>query len=443
MMTTKINYLDFYMKTLSKLVTFVILSTALLPFAPVVFAENVLNLKIPHLRSGETKKTVKQNSSTDFEMLDQVATNDDEIRYSWANFTLDLSCKTKPAIKCGYLGIYKEEVKPENLITEHASSPLPISKIASKLSAGKNKIVIAFFDGSKTNQATDTKISFTFNYLNQVSDPKIAVTKPSNGAVLLKSKNQEFVVEIEKFKLGNGEASMGRLNMYYNEVKPENLIAENLVTGATVGDKWLVNINSEDYPNFTKIPDGLDTKIIFVLVDKVGKVTNFQAFVSVKANYQNTLDINLPKIKIIEPVQNSSNLDIDGDKKFILKVDNFELLSTRPQLDNLKSESNKGFLQITIDNETVSPYYSRTDFTLNDLKYTKAEGKKSLKVKLVDVNFVAIQPLAEDTIEFIYKKPLKPETTTSLGYEDNWKIYTIVASIIFVIAGISILLIKA
>ena len=164
---------------------------------------------------------------------------------------------------------------------------------------------------------------------------------------------------------------------------------------------------------------------------------------SVKANYQNTLDINLPKIKIIEPVQNSSNLDIDGDKKFILKVDNFELLSTRPQLDNLKSESNKGFLQITIDNETVSPYYSRTDFTLNDLKYTKAEGKKSLKVKLVDVNFVAIQPLAEDTIEFIYKKPLKPETTTSLGYEDNWKIYTIVASIIFVIAGISILLIKA
>ncbi len=404
---------------------------------------------------------IKKGNTGDFEPVQKVRFNnykytdtltlDDEIRYSWKGAALDLSYKTNPTWGGGYLKVYlNDDSKSTNHIIDYGSSPLPVSKLASKLTAGQNTILMVYCDKSGCPSVPSTKVAFTFDYKPDSEAPILEVVSPSEGAVLALGIDRQFVLKLQNFGLesqSSNQSNKGKMNIYYNSVKSDNLIGT--VASSTDGSDYSqVVFNTADYDKFAQIPDSLDTKLIFVLTKTDGELTDFRTELKIKTNYEGSIDAGLPRVTIVEPNKEQSNLDITMDTEFQIQVDNFELLS---KFDSSVIEDGKGYMQIRIDGDPIKDIYGKNSFTLKELGVNLA-GSITVEINLTDKNYVRLIPDASDKITVNLKNPnYNPNGNTSQnsitgeGEElesNSWRLIIMVLTVALILGSIAILITK-
>ena len=373
-------------------------------------------------------------------------TPDDDLRYRWTGFIIDIkNVGTTPKAKNGYIKVYLgNEAKEENFIT-NAGANLPFKDVKDKLSQGENTILLQVVTNDGKPIVPATELTLTFDYTSESTLPGINIVSPKPGAILAPTVIQDFNIKTPNFTLENNPTAKaspnaGKMAIYWDEIKSEKLIA-------TV---YKNEFKSSDY-DFSKIEDGLDRKLIFVLKDSKDNEFNpsIQSSVTVKANFRGTIDIGLPKISLIQPDKSSTNLDLKESDKISVKIDNFELVDNT---SDKKPEDGKGVLQVSIDGKKVADNLNETEFTLADLDIGILEkGQKELKVELVSKNFETLIPEAVDSVKFNFVPSLESisQNTTaeaaSLEESQNpaWKIVIVVLIVILIIGGIAVLITKA
>jgi len=373
-------------------------------------------------------------------------TPDDDIRYRWGGFLIDIKNVDAPIkAKSGYIKVYLgNEAKTENFIA-NAGANLPIKDIKSKLKEGENTILLQVVSNDGKAITPTTEISLTFQFTSESTLPGIEIASPKSGSVLTSTIIQDFDIKTPNFTLENNptakaSTTSGKMAIYWDEVKPEKLIA-------TV---YKNQFKSSDY-DFSKIEDGTTRKLIFVLKD--GKDNEYKpsitANLDIKANFRGSIDIGLPKISILQPDKSSTNINLGEDDKISVQVSNFALVDNT---NDKISEDGKGVLQVSIDGKKVAENLNKTQFTLGELNIGAIDkGQKELTVELVSKNFEKLNPVVSDSLKFNYIPSLN---NASLSATDNansnqdtqnpaWKIVIIVLIVILIIGGIAVLITKA
>jgi hypothetical protein len=427
---------------------FVLILALSLPILPInVTAQNAvgnsINLTIPKVFD-TGKDELTKNVGGDSWKYDGDLTVDDSIKYGWQNAELDLKYKATPARGGGYMKIYlNDDSKSENLVSEYGSSPFPLSAIGDKLKVGENTLVLVYI-GSTGNPSARTTINFI--YKSGTTNPTIKVVSPAEGSVFTKDLDQDFDIELTNFSLentSNVQKGKGKLNIYYNTIAPANLLATQSTSIDRGNGKSQIKFSTKDIPNLNKIPDSKDSKLIFVLTDANGNPTEFTNELKIKTNYNNQVNIGLPRISITDPRKDRTDLSINGDRKFTLQVDNFQILNERSEGSN---EDGKGYLQVIVDNTPVKVVYSKLDFTFNELGLgSLPEGKKTVKVQLVNKDYTKLKPAAEDSVDVIFSpQSSKAEITKDNNQIQNnsWRIIVIVLTVILVLGGVAIIITK-
>ena len=168
-------------------------------------------------------------------------------------------------------------------------------------------------------------------------------------------------------------------------------------------------------------------------------------------NYGNSLkDLGLPEISFGEPKADRLDLTIDGDRKFIIDVKNFEILG---QLSTGNNEDKKGYLQIFVDDTPIKTIWNKKEFTLNELEYTdKVSSKKQVRVQLVNKDFTKLIPDVSASLDIIYKPNINADpnqkldkTQTQSGwslFNLNWSLIVGVLIAALIVGGIIALVIK-
>lgn len=409
--------------------------------------KNPIDLKITNVTaSGVLQSTRKDGDNW---VYDGELTKDDDIRYRWAGVDLNTKYKSISASGGGYVKVYLNEVKDANLLVDQGLDvyPLRLSTIADKLANGSNKLLFVYINSG--NNTAYNPVLFTFNFKNVSNKPVISIVKPLPNSIFMKGVEQEILLQLSNFRLastGGTDPSIGKIKVYFNEVKVANDLGT-ISSGRGLGDgKFEVGLKSSDLTQLAKIPDSDQTKLIFVLTDITEKPLGIQSEVIIKTNYANSLNVGLPRVTIVEPKKDRSNLSVDGSAQFILQIENFEILKDRPVSDKVVADGKKGFLQIIINNgdksQPLQPVWGKTEFTLNEIGYVdEAEGQRNVKVQLVDVNFEILKPEATDSIDIFYTPPAKDEKKETVNVQNNtWRLVIIVLTVVLIIGGISILI---
>lgn len=405
---------------------------------------NPINFSIPKVTKDGKDEPTKLVALNSWKYDGDLSLND-SIKYSWSTVDLDVIYKTKPAKNAGYLKIYlDDDSKPENFILDYGASPITLSKLASKLKEGDTKLLFNYID---SNGKVASKVVFSFKFKNATTDPQIKVLQPAEGSVFAKGIDQDFVLQLKNFTLeanNSNNANRGKLNIYFNEVnQTPNLIGTLSISKDSGENQAEVKFSSKDIDfSKAKIPDSTQTKLIFVLTKTNGDLLPFRTELKAQTNYDNSLVLNYPRVAIIEPRKDRTDLQIDADRKFVLQIDNFEILPERKDGPN---EGKIGYLQIFVDDVPRKTIFANTEFTLNDIGISGlTEGRKTIKVQLVNKDFTKLTPEAKDTTDIIYapKNSEKSNENTPQVENNTWRIVIVTLTVILVIGGIAILITK-
>jgi hypothetical protein len=409
-----------------------------------------LDLELVRVQKGadvkDTKLVSPQNWSTD-----EVLNLDDTIRYRWKNVVLDEKYKSSPTPNAGYLRVYKDdETKPENFLSDNGSSPFPLSKLAGKLKDGDQKLIFLYVD-STGNPVPTTKSTISFKFQGVSTKPTIKILSPEPGSLFAKQLLREFNIELNNITLDLSDSPQqqkGKVSLYFNEVKPENFLSTFSRSVELDEKKAFLKFDTSDLSiNWERIPDSLNTKLIFVLTKVNGESLGSEQVLEVKTNYQNQINLGLPRVTIIEPKQDRSDITTTGDQKFIIGIENFELLSERSD----KSKDGKsGYLQILVDDAPYKILWGQKIFSLNEIGYSSdEEGRRTVKVQLVNTDFTKLDSPTSDSREIIYKPSAKStQTNQNVNEEDatiasnSWRTIIIVLTIILIVGGIAIIITK-
>jgi hypothetical protein len=431
-------------KLFSQLTLFAVLVT---PFLVPVLAQqstsNPINLKITKVTKDGKDDLTKQTATNVWTYDSELGVND-SIKYAWSGVDLNLKYMTNPAKSGGYLKIYQNDDSTENnLILPYGSSPLPISKLNGKLTDGDNKLLFDYID---SNGKVSAKVLFDFKYQSSSTDPTIQVLQPQPNSVLANGIDQSFVLQLTNFTLestSSGKPNRGRLNVYYNQTDAAHLI-QTLNFSKDLGNNQAeVDFNTKD-TDLTKfkIPDSTSTKLIFVLTTSTGELLPYSTQYTVQTNYNNSLDVGFPRVTIVEPRKDRTNLQVDGNQKFILQIDNFTILPDRQEGPNVP---NTGYLQIFVDGIPRKTIFPDTQFSLNEIGITDlAEGKRTVMVQLVNKDFTKTTPEASDSVDIIYTNSSSDTTTDQVPQvqNNNWRVVIVILTVVLVIGGIAVLITK-
>jgi hypothetical protein len=409
---------------------------------------NSIGLEIVRVTKDGQVKDTKKESSTSWSFSEELNL-DDLIRYRWNTVALDTKYKEKPDSSGGYLKLYNtDDSRPENLITEIGSSPLSLSTIGSKLKDGPNKLMFVYIDKTGQPGNPKTAVTFSFNFKNVSVKPKITIVSPSPDTLLAKGVIKDFIVDLQNFSLEGADTQnpiKGKLNLYYNEVIPTNFISTFSSSVQLDDTKSQVKFSTKNI-QFDKVPDSLTTKLIFVLTKTNGDLLDTKSEVQVKTNFQNQIDVGVPRVTIAEPKSDRSDLTVTGSQVFSINVDNFELLKERAKTPN---DGKSGYLQIFIDDAPYKIFWPEKSFTLNDIGYIdKTEGRRTVKVQLVNKDFSKLDIEATDSRNIIYVPDKKGESENATADPDsgiknnNWRAVIIILTIVLIVGGISILITK-
>jgi hypothetical protein len=398
------------------------------------------------------KKVETKNVGVNSWRYDGELKDSDFIRYGWQNAAIDLSYKQSPKAGGGWLRVYlNDDTKSENAIVDFGTSPLPVSAIASRLSPGQNKILFVFVNDNNDPARSNTKVNFTFNYKNNnLLLPQANLIEPTEGSLLMDNANRKFRLELTNFALEEGNSNSnnkGQLKVYLNEIKDKPLAT--IKTSKEVdATKQIVEFSNKDFDPEVKVPDSKNTKFIYVLNKSNGEVIGTPIEKVYNTNFGGTLkDIGIPEVTIVEPKSDRVDLGVDGDRKFILEVKNFEMLK---EIGDAKIEDKKGYLQIFVDNQPIKTIWGNTEFTLNEIGYGEvSEGKKNIKVQLVNKDFTKLSPEASANLDIIYKPKVSNNNSqdnninnTNVVENSNWRLIIIVLIILLIIGGIVVLVTK-
>jgi hypothetical protein len=398
-----------------------------------------IGLEVSFVTNQNQRKPTNKINPTTWEFTANELTLDDSIRYGWEGVDLDTKYVGNPKTGGGYLKVYKGDANVEsNFLFDYGSSPLPISALAQKIQGGPNTITLVYYN---YNGRTDTKAQFNFNLKTTSSTPAVKVVSPDPNTVFTpQSKDVEFAVEIKNFSLegrDSGQPNKGKMNVYYDAKTPQNFLGNFSFSQSLPDNRSIVNFKAADIP-LDKIKDNKNTKLIFVLTNGAGTLLEYETTFDIVTNYNNTLNVGLPKITIAEPSKDSKEISVNGQRKFILQIDNFEILS------QLKADKapNTGYLQIFIDNEPIKTTWSKAEFTLDEIDYApKNEGIKSIRVELRNQDLTALSPKAEDTIDVFYSMPNKETNKETISVDsNNWRVIIIVLVVLVIIGAIAILI---
>jgi hypothetical protein len=412
--------------------------------------DNAIGLEIPVVSQGEKRVNTRQVSPNNW-VFDGELTLDDMIRYRWSTVALDLKYKEVPTLQAGYLKVYiNDDSKEENFILDFGSSPLPINKISSKLKEGQNKIMMVFVDKSGKIATPGSKVTLDFKFKNVSTTPQIKVIEPAPGTVLFKDSAKDFKLELSNFSLesvNSNSQNRGKIFLYYDEIKKSNLITSFSSSLPTSGsNKEEVKFNTSIL-DLSKIPDKTNTQFIFVLAKSDDMLTDYTTNFEVKTNYGNSLQLGLPSITIKEPRADKSDLNVTGSQKFVISVENFQVLTSR---SNGQSDNKSGYIQILVDD---SPYQilwtNSTNFSLDEIRFTSPkEVQKNIKVQLVNRDFSKLDTPASDTRTILYQPDLKSGLVDPGNNQDsnitnnNWRTITIIMIVVLIAGGIAVLITK-
>lgn len=422
---------------------------AILPGTILTQAQNVDNnigLAVSAVTKDAKRIETTRVGANNWKFDDQLG-DEDEIRYGWRTVAIDLSYKTNPTAGGGWIRIYlDDDTKPENAIVDYGNSPIKVGLIASRLKPGSNKLLFVFVNETNDPASSQVRVNFTFNYNKVIAEPRINILDPSQGAILTKTSDRRFRLELFNFTLGgdnSDQANYGQMRVYANRVEGRPLVTIKSSTEIESG-KYLVEFSSRDFAPDIEIPDSRSTNLIFVLTKPNGELLSYRAERQVITNYQETLqDIGLPTIRITEPKADRVDQSIDGDRQFVLQINNFELLKN---ISEESVEDKKGYLQIIIDDKPVKTLWPKNEFTLNEIGYgSDKEAKRTIKVQLVNKDFTKLSPEASSTVDVIYKpKNIQNQTLGQNNPEDkietnNWRLIIIGLILILIIGGIVVL----
>jgi hypothetical protein len=412
-----------------------------------------LDLELVRIQKGgdvkDTKLVSPQNWSTD-----EVLNLDDTIRYRWKNVVLDEKYKTAPAPNAGYLRVYKDdETKPENFLTDNGSSPFPLSKIAGKIKDGDQKLIFLYVD-TTGNPIPSTKSTISFKFQGVSTKPTMKILSPDSGSLFAKNLSREFNIELSNISLDTTDSPQeqkGKVSLYYNEVKPENFLSafsRSTDLDGKDGKKALLKFDTTDSSiNWDRVPDSLNTKLLFALTKINGDPLGVEQILEIKSNYQDQINLGLPKVSIVEPKADRSDITTTGEQKFIVKVENFELLGER---SDKQKDGKSGYLQILIDDAPYKIIWGQQIFSLNEIGYSsEEEGRRTVKVQLVNTDFTKLDSPAIESREIIYKPSSKTTQNPQNANEEDaavasnsWRTIIIVLTIILIVGGIAIIITK-
>jgi hypothetical protein len=385
---------------------------------------NRIGLRIPLVgfeQEGVRLATVEAGTNI-YEYTDKPLGVGDTIRYAWFGTNLSLTNVDSPVFGNGYLKIFlNDDSKPENFIANYGSSPLPVRVIAPRLTSGKNKILLVLVENAQGSSDPLTKVEFNFDYKPEVLPTSIDVISPAPGAVFASGITQDFTLKLNNFfleKTDTKQPNKGLLEVYANDVTDANLLRSfsSSVTKDTYSE---VSFGSNDLEKLQTVPDNAKTKLIFVLRASNGtEIPNSRKEFIIATNYGGTVDLGLPTIKIVSPVNNA---EVTPQTKITLSVKNFELLTG---LDTNNQKPGTGYIQIRINDKVVIENTSKTEFTLQDFGLTNYTGVTNLRADLVNQQFAFLQPAATGTVSLVVKKDgadtNTPAVTVSILRGDMW-----------------------
>jgi hypothetical protein len=403
---------------------------------------NEINLKFPTVTQNQKNLETVQTSKDVWE-FDGELTNNDIIKYSWRNVNLNSNFATKPAKNGGYLRVYNNSDDSEkNFLFNYGSSPLKIQNLKPFLKDGPVQLVFRYIN-SKGKVGARVVFKFRYKYLPNVNEPSIEIQKPKMGTIFTKNINYDFTINLKNFTLesiNSNKNNKGQLRLYINQIEAGNLLDTFTFSSKISDNLSQVNFNSKDLSLDKKnIPDNQNAKLIFVLTRTNGELLPYQTEMPVITNFQNTLDIGLPKVTILDPDKNRTKLEIDGYRKFTLKIDNFKILKS---FDSSENTMGVGYLQIFVDNSPVSTLYTKLDFTLYELGLQDlTEGRHVISVQLVNKNFTKLEPESKDSVDIIF---LKSKKDSEIEVQNlNWRIYAILGIGILVVIVVAWFVIKS
>ena len=411
---------------------------------------NAIKLEIPKvtkvLNDQSETQDVKRTGNNEWAFEGGELTLDDAIRYRWEDAFLDLAYQVSPAPRAGWLKVYlNDDSTEDNLITEFGSSPLPIARLAESLTEGPNKLLFVYIDSTTKEPANPaTKVEFNFNFRNVSTKPRVEVLAPKAGVVLANGVNHEFKLQLNNFSLTSStkpEEKTGKLNIYQNAVGGENLIATVNTSVQGEENEYFVTFNSRDI-EFDQIPDSEEVKLIFALTNVTGDPLEYRDELLVKTNYDGSIDVGLPRVNILEPTDSRLDLTVDGNKKFVLGVENFTLL------DNFESgaevDGKQGYLQIFVDNMPVRDLWGTSEFSFNEIGYTGDSGQKEVRVQLVNPDYTKLAPEAVDEVTVVYvpQESATEETNEETGESNQWRVVIIALVVVMIVGGIALLVLK-
>lgn len=406
-------------------------------------ATNRIGLRFPrvYLAKEQVFDLTTEAGTNKYEYTAQPLKLDDEIRYAWFGTNLNIANVSAPVAGNGYLKIYKNDDSSEaNLIRTYGSSPLPIRDVAQKLTPGRNTLLFVLVENAQGSSDPATKVQVSFDFAPDVLPASIEVLSPTPGSVFASGITRDFSVKLNNFfleKENSNTLNKGYLELYANEVKPENLL--NTFKSSIARDTFSeVSFTSNDLEKLQEVSDSPKTQLIFVLKNSNGQeIANTRKNLEVATNYGGSVDLGLPSIVVKSPANNS---EITPATKIQLEVKNFNLLAG---LDTTSQKSNTGYIQVRINDKLVVENTNKTEFSLADYGLTNFNGVITIRFDLVDQQFAFLQPAAQAGISLVVKK----DTSSSSGEgiqvtSSTWRYVVLAATILLILGSIIVLVIK-
>lgn len=414
--------------------------------------------------------------------FDGVLNDSDAIKYQWTGVDLQVKFRNTPASSGGFLKVYlNDDQSEDNFIVDSGADdyPLRIEKLKSRLAVGQNKLMFVYIDDKLRPANPPTKVVFSFNYKEGTAEPKLAINKPASGEIFVEGAKREIEVEVSNFNLSQeltDEVGVGKLNIFYKpKDKPETLLTSlpNGLEKITRLDasRVVLSISSENISKLNELSDSTDGELLFRLQNKQKDNLAGQK-VGIKVNYNNTLDVGLPRLEFVDPSPNNKDVEVNGNLNFLLKTSNFKLLDEAPignpsgnqplnqsgnengdqgtdqngglnsgQTGNASAQPGEGYLQIFINDKPIQTFWSKTQFSLNEIGYTQnVPAKLNIKVQLVDTNFVRLSPEAKSEVMVSFVPEVKSVTQTSTVQSSNWRVIVIAIIVFVIVAGTAFLI---
>jgi len=447
-MTKQNHKIKTFLKNFGKFLTLLTLFFSFFSLQAQAQVQNPINLGIVAVtKDGQKLSTTKVNNNK--YTFDQDLGLNDLIRFQYnEGVFLSLSYVENPTFGGGYIKIYKDSVSDENFLLNVGGEnyPVKISELAPKLNSDKNELLFVYVNS--TSNVRYTPVNFEFNYVGEVTKPELKVVSPGGGSVFDSQSQPEINLEINNFELSANPTSgvQGRMEIYFDEEKPENLLFTQNSSENLGENRYLAKIPG-DQINFNQVPDG-DRELIFVLKDSTDQVVA-TANQNVTFNFNQTIEIEDPEVSIIEPKKESSNLLVNEETKFVLKIQNFTVLQDEVVNEDKPVKENEGYLQIFVDegftSMPVQTRWTKNEFTLKEIGYINSEsdfqaGNRKVRVQLVKSNNEII---ATDEVEIFYEpEVIDAQDSQNVIENSTWRLVIIALTVVLIIGAIAILITK-